>query len=62
MAAPWTDEAYLRSVWIVPDVTPEQPFDFEQEDPLALARGLWSALKIMAVLWGMAVAAFLWFK
>lgn len=51
---------------VIPFATPEfrgtvvhvpEPFDLEQEDPIAFYRGLWSALKIMAVFWSAAIAA-----
>lgn len=43
-------------------IAPKQSFDLEQEDPLAFYRGIWSAVKIMAVLWAAAIAAIIWFK
>jgi hypothetical protein len=41
-------------------IAPAQQFDFEQEDPIGTYRGLWSAVKIAAVLWGAAIAAYIW--
>jgi hypothetical protein len=60
------DELSKTLLWQKPEfratvvIAPEQPFDFEQEDPIGAFRGVWSAVKITAVLWIAAIAAIIW--
>jgi len=63
----WTDQQFLKSVLIIPDLTPDEdkplpmelPLEFDDDDGLGAMRGLINALGIMAVAAAVTVALYL---